>query len=148
MMRHARFGAVRDCSVDTVPPILPSVPGAVDLPQVLLAAAANLYAANVRWHAPRRGITRSGRDEVVRHLLLECAAMRGAVFVPVRRAAVPGRIIDEYAVRFVYAGEGIERAPLAAGDRAELERLRVLDLVGGRVAVETCIETWTVLPRD
>lgn len=75
----------------------------------------------------------------------ECAAMQGADYVPLRRVAGPGRIVDEYAVRFVYSGEGLDRAPVAAGDRVELQRLRVLELVAERVVLETCIETWTVL---
>lgn len=130
---------------------LPAQPSALvpaDFPQSLLAAATHLYATDVRWESPRRGLTWRGRDAVIRNLLRECASMRDPVYVPVRRVVGPERIIDEYAVRFVYAGDGIEAAPLTAGDRVELERLRVLELVAGRVVVETSIETWTVLPRD
>ncbi len=128
---------------------LPTRPTAVapaDFPQSLLAAAAHLYAPDVRWESPRRGLTWRGRDAVVRHLLRECAGMRDPVLVPLRRVVGPDRIIDEYAVRFTYTGDGIDAAPIAAGDRVELERLRVLELVAGHVVVETCIETWTVLP--
>lgn len=57
------------------------------------------------------------------------------------------RLITEYCVRFVYAGDGIEGLSLAAGDRVELERLRILCMAGRRIAAETCIETWTVLSR-
>jgi hypothetical protein len=128
-------------------PTRPTALAPADFPQSLLAAASHLYATDVRWEAPRRGLTWRGRDAVVRNLLRECAAMRDPEYVPVRRVAGADRIIDEYAVRFVYAGEGIEAAPLAACDRVELERLRVLELVAGRVVVETSIETWTVLPR-
>lgn len=119
----------------------------VDFPQRLMDVARDLYAEDVRWLAPRRAIEWRGRELVLRNLLRECAAMQAAEYTPLRRAAGPGRIVDEYAVRFVYSGEGIERAPVAAGDRVELERLRVLELAAGRVVLETCIETWTVLDR-
>lgn len=134
--------------VATALPARPTTLVPADFPQSLLAAAAHLYATDVRWEAPRRGLSWRGRDTVVRNLLRECAAMRDPVYVPVRRVAGPERVIDEYAVRFVYTGDGIDGAPIATGDRVELERLRLLDLVGGRVVVETSIETWTVLPRD
>lgn len=128
-------------------PTRPTALAPADFPQSLLAAASHLYATDVRWEAPRRGLTWRGRDTVIRNLLRECAAMRDPEFVPVRRVVGADRIIDEYAVRFVYTGDGIEAAPLATGDRVELERLRMMDLVAGHVAVETCIETWTVLTR-
>lgn len=116
-----------------------------DFPQRLVDAARDLYADDVRWLAPRRGLEWRGRELVLRNLQRECAAMQGADYVPLRRVAGPGRIVDEYAVRFVYSGEGLDRAPVAAGDRVELQRLRVLELVAERVVLETCIETWTVL---
>lgn len=118
-----------------------------DFPQRLVAAARDLYAEDVRWLAPRRALEWLGRELVLRNLLRECAAMHSADYTPLRRVTGPGRIVDEYAVRFIYSGEGIDNAPVAAGDRVELERLRVLELSGGLVVLETCIETWTVLDR-
>lgn len=116
-----------------------------DFPQRLVATARDLYADDVRWLAPRRALEWRGREAVLRNLLRECAAMQSAEYTQLRRVAGPDRIVDEYAVRFVYSGEGLDNAPVAAGDRVELERLRVLEIAAGRVVLETCIETWTVL---
>ena len=62
-----------------------------------------------------------------------------------RRSINERQIIDEYAVRFVYAGAGIDKAPVDAGDFVELKRVRILDLAASKVTHETCIENWTVL---
>ena len=45
----------------------------------------------------------------------------------------------------MYAGLGMDKAPVDAGDFVELKRVRILDLTNGKVVVETCIENWTVL---
>lgn len=66
-----------------------------------------------------------------------------------RRSANERQIIDEYAVRFVHAGAGLDQAPVDLGDFVELKRVRILDLAAGKVTQETCIENWTVLlPAD
>lgn len=110
-----------------------------------LLVARNLYAPNVTWHAPGRELRRVGREEVIRQLLREASGMRDAEFTFLRRNHNERQIIDEFAVRFVYAGEGIDNAPVAAGDFVELNRVRILDVPAGKVETETCIENWTVL---
>lgn len=106
------------------------------------------YADDVRWIAPRRGVERVGREAVICNLLREVASMREPCFTHLRRSQCGSQVFDEYAVRFVLAGDGIEGVALRQGDHVELERLRILTLEEGRVVVETCIETWSVLPRD
>lgn len=115
---------------------------------VALEATRDLYTPDVIWTAPRRGIAWHGRDQVMRGLLREAAAMCDAELTVLGRRGGDERVIDEYCVRFLYAGDGIEGVPLRAGDRVELERVRVLGLHGAQIAAETCIETWTVLPGD
>jgi hypothetical protein len=110
-----------------------------------LLAARDLYAANVTWAAPNRDIRRIGREEVIRQLLREASGMHDPEFTFLRRNHNERQIIDEFAVRFVYTGEGIDNAPVAAGDFVELKRVRILDLNAGKVVSETCIENWTVL---
>lgn len=116
--------------------------------QTFLTAARHLYAPDVHWSAPARGIEKTGRDEVLRHLLREASAMREPEFTFLRRGSSGTRIIDEFSVRFLYAGEGLDNAPLAAGDLAELKRVRILELEDGKVRKETCVENWTVLERS
>lgn len=113
--------------------------------QTLLVMLRDLYAANVAWAAPARDIRITGREEVIRHLLREASAMREPEYSFLRRSFNERQIIDEYAVRFVYVGEGLDKAPIDAGDFVELKRVRILDLAAGKVSVETCIENWTVL---
>lgn len=110
-----------------------------------LLAARDLYAVAVVWLAPARDIRRNGREEVIRHLFREAGGMHDPEFTFLRRSANERQIIDEFSVRFVYAGEGIDQAPAAAGDVVELKRVRILELHAGKVALETCIENWTVL---
>lgn len=119
----------------------------LDFPHGLIAQFRASYAPNVVWDAPRRGVTWMGRDRVVAELLREAAAMRDARFTHVRRAVGEIQTIDEFVVRFTYAGEGIERLALPAGATVELERLRILTLANGLVTLETAIETWTVLDQ-
>jgi hypothetical protein len=111
----------------------------------MLLALRDLYASNVLWVAPARDIRHTGREEVIRHLLCEASAMHDPEYSFLRRSLNERQIIDEYAVRFVYAGSGIDKAPADAGDFVELKRVRILDLTVGKVTVETCIENWTVL---
>jgi len=110
-----------------------------------LLAARRLYDTDVTWSAPAREIRRVGREEVIRHLLREAGGMLNPEFTFLRRSANEQQIIDEFAVRFVYSGEGIDKAPAAGGDVVELKRVRIMELREGRVFSETCIENWTVL---
>lgn len=120
----------------------------LDAHQRFLLAARQWYASCVKWTAPARRVERVGREEVIRHLLREAGGMLEPEYTHLRRHANERQIIDEYAVRFVYAGEGIDNAPADRGDFVELKRVRILDLSGNKVILETCIENWTVLlPR-
>ena len=110
-----------------------------------LVAARELYANNVKWSAPARGIERIGREEVIRHLVREAGGMHEPDYTALRRCATDRQIIDEFAVRFIYAGHGIDNAPAERGDFVELKRVRILELYAGRIVAETCIENWTVL---
>jgi hypothetical protein len=118
---------------------------ALDAHHNFLLAARDLYAANVTWCAPCRGVQHTGREAVIRHLLREASGMHEPEFTVLRRSDSERQIIDEYAVRFVYAGDGIENAPVDKGDFVELKRVRILELAASRVVKETCIENWTVL---
>lgn len=111
----------------------------------MLLSLRELYAPNVVWIAPSREIRHTGREDVIRHLLREASAMHEPEYSFLRRSMNERQIIDEYAVRFVYAGAGIDKAPVDAGDFIELKRVRILDLSVGKVTLETCIENWTVL---
>lgn len=110
-----------------------------------LLAARDLYAGDVVWSAPGRDIRRVGCEEVIRLLLREACGMQSPEFTFLRRSNNERQIIDEFAVRFVYAGAGIDNAPVAPGDFVELKRVRILEVRDGKVTAETCIENWTVL---
>lgn len=111
-------------------------------------SARALYTEDVHWTAPGRGLALTGRDRVICHLLREASGMHAPEFTVLRRFTAEKQIVEEYAVRFTYTGEGIQSAPIAPGELVELKRVRIMELVAGRVARENCIETWTVLPRD
>jgi hypothetical protein len=104
------------------------------------------YAEDVRWAAPRRGLTLAGRDRVTRHLLHELAAMADPRLCVVRCCDGQARSFHEFTLRFRLVEPGIDGVCLRPGAEVELERLRVLTSdPDGRVVVETCIETWTEL---
>jgi hypothetical protein len=111
----------------------------------LLLALRDLYAPHVVWVAPARNLRYSGREAVIRHSLREASAMHEPEYSFLRRSFKEGQVIDEYAVRFVYTGNGLDKAPIDSGDFVELKRVRILDLAGGKVFMETCIENWTIL---
>jgi hypothetical protein len=117
----------------------------LDAHNEFVAALRELYAADVRWSAPARGIEHRGREEVIAHLLREAGGMRDPEFTCLRRSGNERQLIDEFAVRFVYTGTGLERAPIEAGDLVELKRVRILELGDGKVSGETCIENWSIL---
>ena len=117
----------------------------LDAHSEFVVALRSLYSPDVRWSAPARGIERAGREEVIAHLLHEAAGMRDPEFTCLRRSGNERQIIDEFAVRFVYNGVGLDGAPIEAGDFVELKRVRVLELMADKVTSETCIERWTVL---
>lgn len=124
-----------------------TVIGNLETHQNFLLAAQDCYAPDIVWVAPARAIRVNGRDAVIEHQRREAACMRNAEFTFLRRSHNERQIIDEFAVRFVCANAGIERAPIREGDLVELKRLRILDVQGGQVSHETCIENWTVLQR-
>lgn len=131
------------------PPADPSgAPDGEDL-RNLIEAQCSVYADDVRWSAPRRGLVLTGREEVRRHLLAEACAMRAPQVTELRRTAGGGQqTFHEYVVRFHHAQPGIPAVALPLGESAELERLRVLTIDGeGRVTAESSIETWSTL-RD
>jgi hypothetical protein len=134
--------------VDAVNSILEALPAPSDRDGLYagIESMRELYAEDVRWFAPRRGVEWLGREAVIGNLLREAACMQEPHFTPLRRSLCGPQLFDEYAVRFVLAGEGIEGVALRSGDHVELERLRILTIADGRIAVENCIETWTVLP--
>lgn len=123
-------------------------PLSLDFPLALIEGFRASYSPDIVWTAPRRGVSWSGRDEVVANLLREAAAMQALAFTRVRRNVNDDQIIDEYVARFRYAGQGIENVQLPAGAMVELERLRILTMAGNLVARESAIETWTVLGAD
>ncbi|HEY6643878.1 hypothetical protein [Povalibacter sp.] len=110
-----------------------------------LTTARDIYATNVTWVAPSRNVRVVGRDAVIRQQVREVGGMRDPEFTSLRRNGNPRQIIDEFSVRFVYAGDGIVNAPIECGDFIELKRVRILEVHAGRVSYETCIENWTVL---
>ena len=81
-----------------------------------LLAARELYATNVKWTAPTRNVQHVGREAVIQHLLREASGMYDPEFTFLRRSSNDRQIIDEFAVRFIYVGDGIENAPVDAGD--------------------------------
>lgn len=117
----------------------------LDVHEEFVKDARSLYAANAVWAAPNRGIRWEGRELVIRQLLKEAGGMHDPEFTPLRRNVSERRIIDEFAVRFTYAGAGIDNAPISAGDFVELKRVRVLEMSAGRCTQETCVESWVVL---
>ena len=123
---------------------LPDAEAGLDLAQRVIAAQ-EIYAPDVEWSAPRRELVVQGREAVVRLLLQEAAAMERAQFTSLRRSLNDSRLIDEYSIRFVYAGSGIARLDCRQGETVELERLRILVLKHGLITKETCIERWTPL---
>lgn len=117
----------------------------LDAHERFLRTARQWYASDVKWSAPARRIERIGREEVIHHLIREAGGMLKAEYTPLRRHANERQIIDEYAVRFVYAGEGVDNAPVDKGDLVELKRVRILELSANQIVSETCIENWTIL---
>ena len=104
------------------------------------------YADDVRWSAPRRGVAFAGRAQVVASLARELAAMSEPRVNVLRHTRGNTQSFHEFTIRFHMVAPGIEGVNLPLGAEIELERLRVLTHDGeGRVAVETCIETWTWL---
>ncbi|MFO7325140.1 MAG: nuclear transport factor 2 family protein, partial [Pseudomonadota bacterium] len=120
-------------------------PGNLDFPLALIEEFRAGYAPDIVWTAPRRGLTWNGRDVVVTNLLREAAAMQALTFTRVRRSSGEAQVIDEFVVRFTYAGEGIQNVSFPPGAAVELERVRILTLAGGQVTHESAIETWTLL---
>lgn len=124
------------------------LPPGFDFPLAFMESFRASYAPEIVWTAPRRGVSWSGRDEVVANLLREAAAMQALAFTRVRCNANDDKVIDEFVARFRYAGQGIENVQLPAGAMVELERVRILTMAGNKVARESAIETWTVLGAD
>ncbi|HKE45313.1 MAG TPA: hypothetical protein VKB41_12335 [Steroidobacteraceae bacterium] len=117
-------------------------------PEEFQAAAREHYREDVQWSAPARGLLRQGRESLIAQLLGEAAAMQDPTFTRLRCSNGDAQCIDEYAVRFTCGREGIDGVPVAVGDLVELKRVRILELLEGKVAKETSIETWSVLSRD
>jgi hypothetical protein len=104
------------------------------------------YADDVRWSAPRRGVAFVCRTIVVTALVRELEAMADPRVNVMRHTTGSTQSFHEFTLRFHLVAPGIEGVNLPLGAEIELERLRVLTHdADGRIAVETCIETWTWL---
>jgi hypothetical protein len=103
------------------------------------------YASQARWAAPRRGLACAGADAIAHHLCLEAGSMAQAELTALRTGRQGAQLIDEYSLRFVYAGSGIRGVALRQGDLVELSRVRLLSMEGDRIDHETSVETWTIL---
>lgn len=104
------------------------------------------YAEDVHWSAPRRGVALAGRAAVLEYLAGELDAMEAPRLSELRRCTGRAQSFHEYTLRFRLVAPGIVGVHLPLGAEVELERLRVLTHgPDGRVAVESCIETWTWL---
>jgi hypothetical protein len=117
----------------------------LDFPLGLISAFRAGFAPGIVWEAPRRGVTWTGRDQVIEKLLREAAAMQGLQFTRLRQSSCDARIIDEFVARFTYSGQGIENLDLPTGAQVELQRLRILTLDNELVTRETAIESWIVI---
>jgi hypothetical protein len=104
------------------------------------------YAEDVRWSAPRRGVSLAGRAAVLQYLAGELDAMEAPRLSELRRCDGRAQSFHEFTIRFRLVAPGIEGVHLPLGADVELERLRVLTHdADGRIAGESCIETWTWL---
>jgi hypothetical protein len=119
----------------------------LDRPAEWPQAAASLYGAAVCWRAPARGLLIEGRDAVLAQLREEARRFADAEQVVLRRVAAGERLIDESVLTFVCPAEGVAGVPLAAGDRIELKRTRLLRFADGSIVDELHLETWTALGR-
>lgn len=137
------------------PDLLPAAGETTQAPRELVGHAAvaawldtlcGAYADDVRWSAPRRGVAFAGRASVVASLARELAAMSEPRVNVLRQTQGKTQSFHEFTIRFHLVAPGIEGVDLPLDAEIELERLRVLTHDGdGRIAVETCIETWTWL---
>lgn len=104
------------------------------------------YASDVRWGAPRRGVHRTGRREVLAGLHAEQRAMAEPRLCVLRHTTGQPQRFHEFTIRFRLVAPGIEGVDLPIGTEVELERLRICTCDDmGRIVVEACIETWTQL---
>jgi hypothetical protein len=105
------------------------------------------YAPDVRWSAPRRGVSLRGPAAVLAYLREECRSMEAPRVCVLRDAKGPSQRFHEFTIRFRLLPPGIDGVGHPAGADVELERLRVCTYDEScRIVVETCIETWTWLP--
>ena len=105
------------------------------------------FADDIRWSAPRRGVSRRGRRAALEYLEAEIRAMdQPRVCVLRRTSGQRAQHFHEFTIRFRMASPGIEGVGFPPGAEVELERLRVSTYDEAcKIVVETCIETWTWL---
>lgn len=145
-LRCAHTRAMNEPIAPTAEPSIADAGAIESALATLVAAQVAEYAPDVRWSAPRRGLSLQGRAAVARHLRAECAVMCNARVTPLRTCGGPVQSFDEFSVRFRLLPPGLDGLALPVHAEVELERLRVLTRdAAGRVVVETCIETWTWL---
>jgi hypothetical protein len=105
------------------------------------------YAADVRWSAPRRGLSLRGRAAVADQLRAEWQAMASPRLCVLRDARGRAQRFHEFTIRFRLDAPGIDGLDFPVGAEVELERLRIVTCDDAcRIVAETCIETWSWLP--
>ena len=118
----------------------------LDVPRAWPAVAADVYAPDVRWRCPRRGLEIQGREAVVQRWLADLAALGDARPVTLRRAVAGRTLVHESSVTFVMpAGVG-ECREVVPGTRVELHCTRLLTFAAAGLVDELVLEHWTPLP--
>ncbi|CAN5651091.1 hypothetical protein BH09PSE5_BH09PSE5_17980 [soil metagenome] len=109
------------------------------------SAASALYALEVRWQAPARGLLIEGREATLQQLQSDASLFAAGDQVVLRRTLAGDRVIDETATSFVVPEGGIAGLDLPTGCCVELTRTRVLRFAAGLIVDELNVETWTRL---
>jgi hypothetical protein len=104
--------------------------------------AIKLYADNVSWEAPTRGIVMTNKDEIL-------AAYRGIFrtvayrsFIPLRRFATEKYVFDDQIAHVTVVGDEMINLPYPKGTDMSVRLVHVFEMKDGKIESEIAYEMW------
>lgn len=105
-----------------------------------------LYTDDIVLEMPTRGIILHGKTDIEANYRRMFGSIAEVEMQTLSRFATAEHVVDDSLVRFRLTGDGFVNAPFLVGSRVELRLLHLFAMRDGKIARETVMEGWTLLP--
>jgi hypothetical protein len=105
--------------------------------------ALKLYADEISWEIPARGLVLADKEAVVREYLAMFGSASEITFEPIRKFADERYVFDDRIARLTITGPGWRNCPFPIGTRVTMRLLHVFEMTDdGKIRREIGYEIW------